>query len=144
MAYRHSFAAPFLFDDLLWTAEGHQIRHLTPLSSFFTGSSRPVLFLSLAVNFALGGLDPRGYHLLNLLVHAAAGLTLFGLVRRSLNLLTPGLPMACEGEATAAPHGESRLGGNRTLPAWRSRNSQDAIHGAAVGASRRRPGWPLP
>ncbi len=38
--------------------------------------------LSLALNYALGGRNPVGYHLFNVLVHAAAALALFGFVRR--------------------------------------------------------------
>ena len=46
--------------------------------------SRPLINLSLAVNYALGGLDVWGYHALNLSIHIFAGLTLLGLVRRTL------------------------------------------------------------
>ena len=31
----------------------------------------PLSWLTLAVNYALGGMDPWGYHLVNLLIHAA-------------------------------------------------------------------------
>ena len=47
---------------------------------------RPVVNLSLAFNYATGGLEPFYYHLTNLLVHLLAGLTLFGIVRRTLLL----------------------------------------------------------
>ena len=39
---------------------------------------------SLAVNYALGGYDVWGYHALNLAIHILAGLTLYGIVRRTL------------------------------------------------------------
>lgn len=42
--------------------------------------------MSLAINYAIGGESPAGYHLFNLGLHAAAALTLFGLVRRTLLL----------------------------------------------------------
>ncbi len=41
---------------------------------------------TLAANYAWGGLEPVGYHAVNLLVHLAAGLLLYGLVRRTLRL----------------------------------------------------------
>lgn len=47
-------------------------------------SSRPIVSWSLAVNYWLGGLDPRGYHIVNIATHLAASLCLFGLVRRTL------------------------------------------------------------
>jgi Flp pilus assembly protein TadD len=40
--------------------------------------------LSLLANYQLGGLDPWGYHLVNLLVHLASVLTLWALLRRGL------------------------------------------------------------
>ncbi len=49
-------------------------------------NQRPVVFLSLSLNYALGAFDVRGYHVVNLLVHLVAGLTLFGIVRRTLCL----------------------------------------------------------
>jgi protein O-mannosyl-transferase len=46
---------------------------------------RPVVNLSLALNYALGGSNVWGYHALNLAIHIIlAGLTLFGVVRRTL------------------------------------------------------------
>ncbi len=45
---------------------------------------RPLVNLSLAFNYALGGTAPFGYHAFNLLVHFLAGLALFGVVRRTL------------------------------------------------------------
>jgi tetratricopeptide (TPR) repeat protein len=43
-----------------------------------------VLNLTLAINYALGGVTPWGYHVVNLAIHILAGLTLFGIVRRTL------------------------------------------------------------
>ena len=45
---------------------------------------RPVVNLTLAVNYAIGGLDVRGFHVGNLLIHLLAALTLYGIVRRTL------------------------------------------------------------
>ena len=46
------------------------------------GSSRPVVQLSLAFNYALGGLNVWGYHAFNFVIHVLAGLTLFAILRR--------------------------------------------------------------
>ncbi len=91
-AYHNSFSGPFVFDDITSVLENPSIRHLWPLSGplnppkdfGFTVSGRPVLNLSLALNYAAGGTSPVGYHVVNLLIHLAAGLVLFGLVRRTL------------------------------------------------------------
>jgi len=49
-------------------------------------AGRPLASLSLAINYALGGLDVRGYHLWNVAVHAGCASAIFGIVRRSLEL----------------------------------------------------------
>ena len=48
-----------------------------------------MLNLSFAFNYAVSGADVWSYHVLNLAIHLAAGLTLFGIVRRTLTG-TPG------------------------------------------------------
>ncbi len=90
-AYANSFSAPFVFDDLKSVIQNPTIRHLWPLTDVLappnhaTGAGgRPVVNLSLALNYALGGLDGRGYHVMNTLIHALAALALFGIVRRTL------------------------------------------------------------
>ena len=45
---------------------------------------RPVLNLSLALNYSISGTAVWSYHALNILIHVLAGLTLFGIVRRTL------------------------------------------------------------
>ncbi|MDQ5979375.1 MAG: Tetratricopeptide repeat protein, partial [Verrucomicrobiota bacterium] len=91
-AYWNSFSVPFVFDDIPCILDNPSIRHLWPLSGplnpprefGYTVSGRPVLNLSLAVNYAISGTSPWSYHVVNLLIHLAAGLLLFGLVRRVL------------------------------------------------------------
>jgi len=92
-AYANSLRGPFVYDDRDAIIENPTLRHLWPISDVLappgagvTVSGRPVLNLSLALNFAAGGLDVRGYHAVNLLIHVLACLTLFGLVRRTLLL----------------------------------------------------------
>src|SRR6185369_8786768 len=50
-----------------------------------TVSGRPLVNLSLALNYAISGSNVWSYHALNILIHLAAGLVLFGLVRRTLS-----------------------------------------------------------
>ena len=61
-----------------------EIRSLESPLRLVSDTSRPVLKLSLALNYAIGGRDARGFHAVNLAIHTLAGLTLFGVVRRSL------------------------------------------------------------
>jgi Flp pilus assembly protein TadD len=85
--YANSFSGPFVLDDPLAITDNPTIKHLgralsPPIDS--TTGGRPVVNLSFAINYALGGMNVWGYHAFNLLVHMLAGLTLFGLVRRTL------------------------------------------------------------
>lgn len=93
LAYVNTLSAPFVFDDQRGIVENESIRQLWPLHEVLiappqaTGAAgRPVVNLSLALNYALGGLDVRGYHALNIALHACAALVLFGLLRRSFLL----------------------------------------------------------
>jgi protein O-mannosyl-transferase len=92
-AYHNSFHGPFIFDDTLAITGNPSIRRISDLGVILapphdaaTAQGRPVLNLSLAINYAVGGFDPAGYHYGNLLIHLAAGLALFGIVRRTLLL----------------------------------------------------------
>lgn len=85
LAYLNSFAGVFLFDDETNIVRNQHIRRLWSIWDVLTHHRRrPVVNLSLAINYALGGLNVWGYHAFNMAVHILAGLTLFGLVRRTL------------------------------------------------------------
>ncbi|PYI86497.1 MAG: hypothetical protein DME26_08975 [Verrucomicrobia bacterium] len=82
--YSNSFSGAFVFDDLRWIVDNPRLRHLWPLDKLLAGSTRPTVQLSLAVNYAVGGLNVWGYHAFNVATHILAGLVLFGIVRRTL------------------------------------------------------------
>ncbi|QYM78141.1 tetratricopeptide repeat protein [Horticoccus luteus] len=91
LVYANVLSAPFVFDDSSAIVDNPSIRHLWPPGDALTPPTtaagavgRPIVNLSLALNYAIGGLEVRGYHLFNLALHFAAALTLFGLVRRTL------------------------------------------------------------
>jgi tetratricopeptide (TPR) repeat protein len=86
-AYYHSFTGPFIFDDHYAIIDNPTITQLgSALSPPPEGTmvGRPLLNLTFALNYALSGMDVWSYHAVNLLIHALAGLTLFGIVRRTL------------------------------------------------------------
>lgn len=90
-AYWNTFSAPFVFDDAHAITENATIRRLWPLWTVLSppgagadASGRPVVNLSFAINHAISGDAPWSYHVLNLLIHIAAGCTLFGIARRTL------------------------------------------------------------
>jgi len=86
VVYLNSFSGVMLFDDERHIVTNELIRSLSPLSEHLVGWRRPAISLSLAVNYAIGGLDVWGYHAFNLAVHLLAALTFFGLVRGTLRL----------------------------------------------------------
>jgi tetratricopeptide (TPR) repeat protein len=97
-AYRHSFQGAYVLDDPYSIAENPTIRHLANLRTVFSPppglsvSGRPMLNLSFALNYAISGTRVWSYHALNLLIHISAGLTLFGIVRRTLEKAGTGGP----------------------------------------------------
>lgn len=82
-------AAPFVFDDRSAIVDNTTIRQLWPPEYLFRGpadtaaAGRPVVGLTLAINYAIGRDDPRGYHRFNIALHACTGLLLFGLIRQT-------------------------------------------------------------
>ncbi|HVS52363.1 MAG TPA: tetratricopeptide repeat protein [Opitutaceae bacterium] len=87
VAYQNSFSVPFILDDRLSILDNPTLAHLgsawSAPADVGTGG-RPLLNLSYAINHAFGGFAIGGYHAVNLLIHICAGLTLFGVVRRTL------------------------------------------------------------
>ncbi len=88
LAWANSFSGPFVFDDRPAILANPSLESfgaaLSPPRDGGTVAGRPLVNLSLALNRALGGPAVGGYHAVNLLIHVLAGLTLFGLVRRTL------------------------------------------------------------
>ena len=92
-AYANSLSGDFIYDDLISILDNPSIRTLWPLSQPLsppcdtrTVTSRPLLNLSLAINYRLGRFDVWGYHATNLAIHLINGLLLLGIVRRTIHL----------------------------------------------------------
>jgi len=86
--YWNALDGPFVWDDDTAITTNQSIHEIAeslnpPIETPVSG--RPLVNLSLAVNYAWGGLEPRGYHVFNLLVHLTCALLLFGIVRRTLD-----------------------------------------------------------
>jgi tetratricopeptide (TPR) repeat protein len=94
-AYRNSFNVPFVFDDSQAIVTNRNIRHIFPLDNeagtgsmdgppMTTVAARPLVCLSLAINYAISADRVWSYHVVNLIIHILATLFLFGIVRRTL------------------------------------------------------------
>lgn len=90
LAYSNSFSAPFHLDDIGNVLNNPAIQQLDSIKRAIMGcpgfgsAGRPLLNLSLAVNWAISGKNPYSYHIFNILVHIFAGFALLGLMRKIL------------------------------------------------------------
>jgi tetratricopeptide (TPR) repeat protein len=88
-AFANSFQGQFIFDDLLALTQNPSTERLWRLDHVLrppiqmTVGGRPMLNLSFAIDRAIFGLHPAGYHIGNLLIHLLAALALFGIIRRT-------------------------------------------------------------
>jgi Flp pilus assembly protein TadD len=93
-AYCRGLTGPFFFDDRSTILTNPHIRGIADSVRFRdTGppapdDGRPLASLTFALNYAVGGLNPVGYHVANLGLHLASALVLFGLIRRTLTTPT--------------------------------------------------------
>lgn len=105
--YAPSPRGAFVLDDLDAIVANTSIRRFATALSPPTNTSvhgRPVLNLSFAVCYAVGRLDPLPYRVGNVAIHIGAALLLFGVVWRTLQLLTfsSALRSSARGMAVAA------------------------------------------
>jgi tetratricopeptide (TPR) repeat protein len=101
--YANAGSAPFILDDRPHIVGETAIK--PPLSvRHLLAHNRPMVTASLAFNYAVGGLDVRGYHLFNVAAHVACALLVYGLVRATLRL----------------PRLRARFGAASTALAWTS------------------------
>src|SRR5206468_3100507 len=89
----NSLSGSFIWDDQHAILTNRSIRQLWPDALFPPAETpvagRPVANLSLALNYAIGGLDPTGFHLWNIAVHITNAILLFSIVRRTLARASP-------------------------------------------------------
>ncbi|HUV50145.1 MAG TPA: hypothetical protein VMW78_03895 [Anaerolineae bacterium] len=83
--YSNSFDCTFHFDDQLAIVENYTI-HRFDLKEIFYSSSRPILDITLAINYYFGKLNVFGYHLVNLLLHISNGIMLYFILFQTANL----------------------------------------------------------
>jgi protein O-mannosyl-transferase len=100
LAYATSLNGPFLYDDQTAILKNATIKSLSPLTGPLSPprdtpvAGRPLVNLTLAVNYATGGLDVTSYHVTNVVLHVLVALAFFGVVRRTLLLGgSEGLPL---------------------------------------------------
>jgi Flp pilus assembly protein TadD len=96
--YARAVYTPFIFDDADSIEKNASIRSVWPLTGShehfgplnpphdLPTSGRPIINLSFAINYALGALDPVGYHIVNFTLHFFSTMLVWAIVRRALCL----------------------------------------------------------
>lgn len=92
--YGETIHSPFLFDDINNITENTSIRvtELTPSALFEAAGgsrgikSRGIAYMSFAVNYYFHGTDVAGYHLVNMIIHLLAGIFLYLVLKKTLDL----------------------------------------------------------
>jgi len=90
-AYSNTFDVPFQFDDEMSISMNPLVTSVSNIPTILEGSkgpfaSRPIMHASFTLNYYFGKLNPRGYHIVNLILHLINGVLLYLLVTRTLSL----------------------------------------------------------
>ncbi|MFT3869714.1 MAG: tetratricopeptide repeat protein [Nibricoccus sp.] len=91
LTYANTFNVPFLFDDILSIPNNPSIRSLKtalfpPGELGLTVGGRPILNLTFALNYLIGGNNLVVLHITNLAIHLLVALLIQGSIRRVLSL----------------------------------------------------------
>ncbi len=91
-AYIGCLPNSFMFDDHHMVAQNNYLKDARFIPEFFKGNLtscpiargmyRPFLMLTFSLNYFLGGLEPYGYHLINIFIHFLNAYFLFVLLKR--------------------------------------------------------------
>ena len=95
--YANSLNSPFVYDDIGYVVENVNLKKLSRLPELLTSSIaplkaayRPLLMLSFALNYLVGGLNPFSYHAVNLLLHISTAILLYFLIQGLVLYNSPG------------------------------------------------------
>lgn len=105
--YSNCLDVPFIMDDDYAIASNPHVRRWSSLWDAATAPSqaatagRPLVCLSLALNFAVFGDRLWAYHAVNIAIHVCAAFTLWGIVRRTASAPRSGISRGQTGEVLA-------------------------------------------
>ncbi|MFT5522666.1 MAG: tetratricopeptide (TPR) repeat protein [Pirellulaceae bacterium] len=84
IVFANSVSGVMLFDDHKNVRDREIIHSLWPVTPILTETRRPSLMVTLAMNYAMSGMQTWSYHVVNVAAHCLSGLILFDLARRLL------------------------------------------------------------
>jgi hypothetical protein len=132
LVYLNALSNPFVYDDHLTVIENASIRNLADLRSIFLHDVfRPVVNLTYAVDYALWGLVPFGFHLTGLLLHAANVLLTFVLTRK---LVIESRPTRVGREPLEAESDSGQVASDKGALSWRRTGSHENSAAFAAAA----------
>src|SRR5262249_39838747 len=79
----------FLFDDVQSIVEDSRLKDVQTFVTHLPGMIRPLLKATLLVDRLAWGLDPAGYHLLNVCLHVGSGLLLYAILKQLVEEANP-------------------------------------------------------
>jgi tetratricopeptide (TPR) repeat protein len=82
ICYANSLGNDFVFDDEFLVPAYSRVQTFSQLVNTLLDSYRPMRNVSYAIDFLVWGLKPFGFHLTNVLIHAANVVLVFALIRR--------------------------------------------------------------
>jgi len=94
IVYANTINGEFIFDDSrIFNSPSVKLDSLTisrlvRVAEEMEPQTRPVTNISFAVNYLYNGLDVRGYHLVNILIHCTVGIILYFFLKTTLSLQT--------------------------------------------------------
>ncbi len=90
--YSNTLEAPFILDDTIGIQDNPHIR-ITKLTfkeigkvGFKNSSSRPIAFITFALNYYFHQYNLKGYHVVNIIIHILTGFFLYLFIKATLNL----------------------------------------------------------
>ena len=108
LVYANTLGNQFVMDDELYILRNPQVTDPSPHRLFspnpVSAVFRPVTFATLAMNWALGGPNPAGYHLVNLLLQAGTAWLLYILLQQLLANVPDGRAIAFAAALLFAVH----------------------------------------
>jgi protein O-mannosyl-transferase len=116
LVYGNSLANEFVFDDKVIILENRLLRSLSNIPHLLLSSYRPFRDVSHALDYAIWGENPFGYHLTNILIHTANSVMVLMLVRRFTGeLLTAALAAAIFALHPIQTDGVTYISGRRDI-----------------------------
>lgn len=93
LAYFKTIHGAFQFDDTIWITNNPVIRSLANLPAILM-AQRGLTTATLALNYAMGGLNVAGYHLVNIAIHIINTILVYVLLCKTFSLTDFTLPRA--------------------------------------------------